>query len=454
MKNCSLILSLAAVVLALGTACKKENQVANDRALTAGPIHSCGDSTISGVITSNLTLDSCKVYKLSGFVYVANNATLTITKGALVQGIKGNPGGTLIITKGSKLVAAGTQFSPILFTSDQAAPASGDWGGIVLLGKADINQGDSALVEGITGATPASAYYGGSNNADNSGTLTYVRIEYAGYELAPDNELNGLTLAGVGSATTVHHVEVYKSKDDAFEFFGGTVSPSYLIAVDALDDMFDFDNGFSGTINYALGISDPTRADKSQSNGIESDNRSNGDSASVPVTKAVINHLTIIGQATAAAASITNGQPSGTGSYGRGAHIRRSSRIDLQNAVIMGFNRGLSLDGALGNTPCAYSRGLSVISNNLVHAFVTPFVIEGTSACLTTATFDAIAQSLNGKYSSTNPNAGILLVNPFVRPTTASAANFFPQASGDAAAIGAGAFTSGAADWTANWSRY
>jgi hypothetical protein len=455
MKNRSLILSLAAVVLALGTACKKENQVANnDRSLTAGPIHSCGDSTITGVITSNLSLDSCKVYKLSGIVYVSNNATLTISKGALIQGIKGAPGGTLVITRGAKLIAAGTQYSPILFTSDQAAPASGDWGGVVLLGKADINQGDSALIEGIGGVPPASPYYGGSNNADNSGVLQYVRIEYAGYELSTDNELNGLTFGGVGSGTTVDHVEVFKSKDDAFEFFGGAVNASYLIAVDALDDMFDFDNGFSGHISYALGISDVTRADKSQSNGIESDNLASGDSTVSPYTKAVVDHMTIIGQATAAAASITNGQPSGTGSYGRGAHIRRSSRIDLQNSIFMGFNKGISLDGNLGNTPCAYSRGLSVINNNLVHAFVTPFGIEGTSACLTTANFTAVAQLLNSGYSSATPNAGILLVNPFVRPTTASAANYYPNTSSDARTFAAGAFTYGGADWAANWSRF
>ncbi|SFE96274.1 hypothetical protein SAMN05518672_11349 [Chitinophaga sp. CF118] len=452
MKNCSLILSLAAVVLALGTACKKENHITDERALSAGPIHSCGDSTISGVITSNLFLDSCKVYKLSGLVYVANNATLTISKGALVQGIKGAPGGTLIITKGSKLVAAGTQFSPILFTSDQASPASGDWGGIVLLGKADINQGDSALVEGITGATPASAYYGGNDNGDNSGTLTYVRIEYAGYELAADNELNGLTIAGVGSNTTLNHIEVYKSKDDAFEFFGGTVNASYLIAVDALDDMFDFDNGFSGHISYALGISDPTRADKSQSNGIESDNRSNGDSSSFPTTKAVIDHLTIIGQSTAAAASITNGQPSGTGSYGRGAHFRRSSQFDVQNSIFLGFNKGISLDGALGNTPCAYARNLSTLTNNLVHAYVTHFIIEGTSACLTTLNFDALAQLRENYPYATWQEIG--LSAPFNRPTTASAANYFPSAGSDAATAGAGAFTVGSADWAASWSRF
>jgi hypothetical protein len=457
MRTQSLILSVAAALFALSTACKKENAIVNDRPLTAGPIHSCGDSIISGVITSNLSLDSCKVYKLSGIVYVSNNATLTISKGALVQGIKGAPGGTLVVTRGAKLVAAGTQYSPILFTSDQASPASGDWGGIVLLGKADINQGDSALVEGIGGTPPASGYYGGAINSDNSGTLTYVRIEYAGYELSTDNELNGLTLAGVGSGTTVHHVEVYKSKDDAFEFFGGAVNASYLIAVDPLDDMFDFDNGYSGTINYALGVSDPTRADKSQSNGIESDNLATADSTVSPYTKAVINHLTIIGQQTAAAAGITNGAPSGTGRYGRGAHFRRSSRFDVRNSVFMGFLTGISLDGSsvtsggttrVSNTPCAYVRDLSTMSNNLVHAFTNPTLLEGSSLCSALLSGKFAAQVL--PYSSATPNAGINLVNPFAR----TAAGYFPAASSDARTFAAGAFTYGGADWTAGFGRF
>ncbi|PSL29722.1 hypothetical protein CLV42_10655 [Chitinophaga ginsengisoli] len=448
-----MILSIAVALLSLGIACKKDANVANGRSLTAGPIHSCGDSIISGVITSNLFLDSCKVYKLSGIVYVSNNATLTISKGALIQGIKGTPGGTLVITRGAKLIAAGTQGSPILFTSDQASPASGDWGGIVLLGKADINQGDSAQVEGIGQFPAASIYYGGTVNTDNSGVLTYVRIEYAGYELSVDNELNGLTLAGVGSGTTIHHVEVYKAKDDAFEFFGGTVSASYLIAYHPLDDMFDFDNGYTGTINYALGVSDPTRADKSQSNGIECDNLASGDSTKTPITRPVINHMTIIGQPNAAAASITNGAPSGIGRYGRGAHFRRSARFDVKNSIFMGFLTGISLDGGLGNTPCTFASGASVLDNNLVHAFATastpyaPFTIENGSPCLTSMQFYNMVLPLNSDYTGTNPNAGINLVSPFM-------VSYFPAATSDARTFAAGAFTWGGVDWTAGFGRF
>ncbi|PSL29720.1 hypothetical protein [Chitinophaga ginsengisoli] len=453
MRKHSLILSVAAALIALSTACKKESNVVNDRPLTAAAAdHTCGDSTISGVITSNLYLGDCKIYKLSGIVYVSNNATLTIAPGALIQGIKGAPGGTLVITRGSKINAAGTQAAPILFTSDQASPVSGDWGGVVLLGRADINQGDTALIEGIGGTPPASAYYGGSINNDNSGVLTYVRIEYAGYELSTDNELNGLTLGGVGSGTTINHVEVYKSKDDAFEFFGGTVNASYLIAVDPLDDMFDFDNGYTGTINFALGISDPNRADKSQSNGIELDGLATGDSTKTPFTRPVLNHITIIGQPNITAASITNGQPSGTGRYGRGAHFRRSGRFDLQNSVIMGFLTGVSLDSALGNTKSAYFRGLSTLNNNLVHAFATastPWAPYANELNASLADFYNKATVANSAYGGTNPNTGINLVNPFARTIP----GYYPAATSDARTFAAGAFTFGGADWTAGFVR-
>ncbi|MBW8684201.1 FIG domain-containing protein [Chitinophaga rhizophila] len=462
MRKQSLILSVAVALIAFSSSCKKDSNIVNDRPLTAAAAdHTCGDSTISGVITSNLYLGDCKIYKLSGIVYVSNNATLTIAPGALIHGVKGaagTAGGTLVITRGAKINAAGTQAAPIIFTSNQATPASGDWGGVVVLGRADINQGDSALVEGIGGTPPASAYYGGSINNDNSGVLTYVRIEYAGFELTSDNELNGLTLAGVGSGTTVHHVEVYKSNDDAFEFFGGTVNASYLIAIDPLDDMFDFDNGFSGTIDYALGVSDPTRADKSQSNGIESDNLATGDSTVAPYTKAIINHMTIIGQSTAAAAAITNGAPSGTGRYGRAAHFRRSSRFDVRNSIFMGFTNGISVDGSsvtsggvtrVSNTPCAYVRNLSTMSNNLVHAYTNPTLLEGSSLCSALLANRFAAQVL--PYSGTNANAGIRLVNPFVRGT---AANYYPAATSDARTFAAGAFTFGGADWTAGFGRF
>ncbi|MBO9730673.1 MAG: hypothetical protein J7623_18665 [Chitinophaga sp.] len=459
------LLSAATVLgMMLGTSCKKEHNVTNDRPVLAGgpsgASGTCGDSTITGVITSNLTLKSCKIYKLDGLVYVNSGVTVTVEAGTVIKGIKGTPpsgtnpgtpGGGLIVTKGAKLIAVGTPTDPIIFTSNEAVPASGDWGGIVLLGKAPTNHPDSVLVEGITGLTPASAYYGGPTNnvaADNSGKLVYVRIEYAGYELATDNELNGLTLAGVGSGTQLDYIEVYKSKDDAFEFFGGTVNASHLIAVDPLDDMFDTDNGYRGTISYAIGISDPNRADKSQSNGFESDNNATG-LTWTPYTHPTYSNVTIIGQPTAAAASITNGLPSGNGKYGRGAHLRRNAEFAISNSIFLGFNYGISQDTALPtiqppHTLSKYWAGISTLSTNYVHAYVYAFSKEFNNTA-----YSAITPlgTTNKGYVNANPNASIQLANPFGSPRSFS--NYVPNALSPAKT--AGAFPTGNTTWANGW---
>lgn len=459
------LLSAATVLgMMLGTSCKKENNgVPGDRSIVAGgpsgASGTCGDSTITGVITGNITLKSCKIYKLDGLVYVTNNATVTVEAGTVIKGIKGipavppnpgTPGGGLIVTRGSKLVAIGTSTDPIIFTSNEAAPASGDWGGVVLLGKAPTNHLDSVKVEGIGGVPPANAYYGGPTNnipGDNSGSLKYVRIEYAGYELSTDNELNGLTLAGVGNGTLLDYIEVYKSKDDAFEFFGGTVNASHLVSIDALDDMFDTDNGYTGTISYAIGVSDPNRADKSQSNGFESDNNATG-LTWTPNTHPTYNNVTIIGQPTAAAASITTGLPSGTGKYGRAAHLRRNAEFVINNSIFLGFNYGISQDTALPvvqppHTLSKYLAGISTLTTNYVHAYTYAYSKEANN------TFFPITPlgTTNKAYVNADPNLGIQLTNPFLTPRSFS--NYVPKTLSPAKA--AGAFPTGNTTWANGW---
>lgn len=453
------LMSTAVLGMMLATSCKKDNSdLNNDRAVSAagpsGASGTCPDSTITGVITADLKLKSCRVYKLQGLVYVANNATLTIEAGTTIKGIKGaagQPGGGLIVTRGSKLVAEGTASDPIIFTSNEATPVSGDWSGIVLLGKAPTNHPSAVIVEGITNNPPADATYGGPTNNianDNSGILKYVRIEYAGYELGTDNELNGLTLAGVGNGTTLDYIEVYKSNDDAFEFFGGTVNASHLLAIDALDDLFDTDNGYSGTISYALGVSDLSRADKSQSNGFESDNNANGEPWS-PYTHPTYQNITIVGQPSAAAASITNGLPSTTGKYGRAAHLRRNAEFVINNSIFLGFNYGLSLDIAkpatAPNTKTKYDAAISTTTGNFVHAYVLPYTVEnGTTYTAFTPTAG------NQGYINTNPNANIGLSNPFA--ATRAIANYIPNALSVAKA--AGAFPTGNTAWANGWTRF
>ncbi|HEY0772248.1 MAG TPA: hypothetical protein VGD31_18130, partial [Sphingobacteriaceae bacterium] len=223
--------------------------------------------TLEGNITTNTTLDATKRYLLKGKVYVNAPAKLTIPAGTLIMGDKDSDG-TLIINRGASIDAQGTATNPIIMTS--AAPKGfrnrGDWGGLVILGKAYNSNAASATIEGITASAGSeNGVYGpGSGNAvdnDNSGILKYVRIEFAGIALSQDNELNSLTLGSVGSGTTIDHIMVSYGNDDAYEWFGGSVNHKYLIAYSTIDDDFDTDRGYNGKVQYALVVRDPAVAD-------------------------------------------------------------------------------------------------------------------------------------------------------------------------------------------------
>lgn len=440
------------------SACRKDIAKTADRAVVAGQIIP-SNPTLSGVLgvgwntVDTIHLTSNIAWHLNGLVYVNAPDVLIIDPGTVIRGdLSANgaaPGGGLVVARGAKILAEGTAANPIVFTSAQANPASGDWAGVVIIGNAPTNDPGRRRVEGLSDVALVDVSYGTTNGTvanDNSGVLKYVRFEYGGYEYSSDNEINGLTLAGVGAGTIIDYIEIYKAKDDGIEFFGGTVNVSHLVVVDPLDDMFDFDNGYTGKINYALGVADSTRADKTGSNGIESDNNSMGANWT-PLTKPVIDHMTLIGVSSQARASITNGQPSSSGTYGRGAHLRRGTRFDIQNSIFMGYNRGISLDGGLGDTPCSYANGGSILYNNLIHAYVTPLGKEANSSCV-------INEGENSVYISALPNVNISLVRPFTRPVTASAANYFPAAVSDARDFACGAFTFSGTDWAAGWTRF
>ncbi|NML36580.1 hypothetical protein HHL17_05160 [Chitinophaga sp. G-6-1-13] len=446
----TLIFVAAILNLTLGTSCKKENGATehNRTVVAGGPsgvAGSCGDSIITGVITSDITLKSCKIYKLNGLIYVTNNAVVTIEPGTVIKGIKGTStavGGGLVITSGAKLIASGTATDPIVFTSNESFPVSGDWCGIVMVGNAPANPLAAVPVPGLPTPFFGDVTYGGPGKnipGDNSGILRYVRIEYAGFELSSLSALNGLTLAGVGNGTVLDFIEVYKAKADAFGIYGGTVNASHLLAISPLDDLFDIDHGYTGTVTYALGISDPARADKSQSNGLESDNNINGDPVT-PYTHPTFNYLTIIGQRDAASASVTNAPPSGTGRYGYAAHLRRNSEFAISNAIFMGYNIGIFLDPTLPpvgpNTRTKYDNGISTLTNVYVHAYVTPF-----------ATFTPLGTTNKG-YISADPNFNIRLNAPFA--TIPVISNYIPQALSPARAVGA--FPVGNTTWANGWS--
>ncbi|HET7899321.1 MAG TPA: hypothetical protein VFL47_16655, partial [Flavisolibacter sp.] len=218
---------------------------------------------LQGRISADTVLHKENTYILKGLVYMVNDKTMTIEPGTVIKGsYSGSDVAALIITRGSKIMAQGKAEAPIVFTSASPNPASGDWGGIVICGKAPVNTAyngtngliqveggvDNATGDGLAGSGDAKAP--SPVPADNSGVLSYVRIEYAGYAFQPDKEINSLTLAAVGSGTQIDHVQIAYAKDDAIEWFGGTVNARYLISWKTQDDDFDTDNGYSGKVQF------------------------------------------------------------------------------------------------------------------------------------------------------------------------------------------------------------
>jgi hypothetical protein len=304
--------------------------------------------TVSGDITTNTKWYAAAKYMLSGFVYVKNNAVLTIEPGTVIKGVS-NTKAALMIERGSKIMAAGTATNPIVFTSDKPAGqrASGDWGGLVILGKATTNKHDAGTGVGVAEGGIGSNY-GGTDDNDNSGVLQYVRIEFPGIALTAtaNSEINGLTLYAVGRGTTIDHIQVSYSGDDSYEWFGGTVNCKYLVCIRGLDDEYDTDNGFRGNLQFLFGLRDPNVSDQSGSNGFESDNDADG-SALTPVTKPTFSNVTLYGPLTVTATLPVNHL------FKRAMHIRRGSQLSVYNSVFAGWPKGLLLDGALGNTPTA-----------------------------------------------------------------------------------------------------
>lgn len=245
---------MAASLLVLGACSDNDNGGGTAPTDTENPSGPTGtvdpvNTTLSGDISEDMTLTADEEWAISGFVYVEEGVTLTVEAGAMIKSFGKS---ALIIERGGKIMAKGTASEPIVFTSSQSSPISGDWAGIVILGKAPVSTAEG---ESPFEANPDDLF-GGDDASDNSGTLEYVVVEYAGLEVAPEKELNGITFGGVGSGTTVSYVQVHEGQDDGFEWFGGTVDGDHLIATAQGDDGFDVDVGFTGSIEYALNVQD------------------------------------------------------------------------------------------------------------------------------------------------------------------------------------------------------
>lgn len=296
-------------------------------------------TTVSADITTNTTWSG--VVKLMNKVYVKNNATLTIAPGTIIRGDKLTQG-TLIITRGAKIIADGTAANPIIFTSNEEVGArnEGDWGGLVILGLAKNNQpGGVANIEGIVPTTDSQ--YGGNFDNDNSGILRFVRVEFAGIALEPNKEINGITFGSVGNQTVVDYVQVSFSGDDSFEWFGGTVNCKHIIAYRGLDDDFDTDFGFRGKIQFGLAIRDKDLSDApGDSNCFESDNDAAGSTAQ-PKTRPIFSNITIVGPKGNGSTALPTGEK-----FEKAFRLRRNTATSVLNSLVTGWEKGLSIEGA------------------------------------------------------------------------------------------------------------
>lgn len=424
--------------------------------------------TVAGDITSDTRWYANARYFLSGFVYVKNNATLTIEPGTIIKGVSGSKG-TLIIERGSKLMAEGTSTNPIIFTSDKPAGerAAGDWGGVVLCGKATTNKHDSGTGVGIAEGGIGSLY-GGTDDADNSGTLQYVRIEFPGIPLTStsNSEINGLTLYSVGTGTTIDHIQVSFSGDDSYEWFGGTVNCKYLVALRGLDDEYDTDNGFRGHVQFALGIRDPNISDQSGSNGFESDNDADG-SVLTTTTKPVFSNVTLLGPLCS-----TNTLP-GTHLFKRSMHIRRSSQLCVYNSIFVGWPKGLMIDGTVGNSPTMASNNAVQIEKCILAGMLTNFEVAVPSGTppVNPVTPYTLAEEQNYFEDASRGNIDNLAVSDIIGSTllTLTAPDFMPAAG--ASFLTGAAFTNsnlnssffdqvtylgafGTTNWTSGWCNF
>lgn len=390
----------------------------------------------SGIITANETWTRNNVYLLQGVVYIDSLVTVTIEPGTVILGDNATANSSLLVQRGAKLIAEGTQCNPIVFTSSKAAGtrAVGDWGGIMILGRARHNLGTNNLIEGLSAANPRH-YHGGLDDNDNSGSLKYVRIEYGGYVFAPNSEINGLTMGSVGRNTQIDYIQTSFINDDAFEFFGGAVSAKHLVAYRCLDDDFDTDNGWSGTVQFALSVKDPAISDNpavSTSEGFESDNDPVGTNETLsPKTSGAFYNVTQIGGYRCGSNAAASGVGPTANGYRRALRLRRNTDLKIFNSIFMANHRGFHADGALalGNMD---QDSLAFRNNIIAGDFTTSFVsASGNGAALAAQDQASRTRLFNPAYANDSVNTCSLLLNAwnFTSP------DYRPNVGGDGAAV-------------------
>ena len=330
----NLILGFAIIAM-LVTACTSDDTadiIINDNTVTNnnnGGNNGSQSIFLSGTYTTDLDLEANNSYVVNGPLIMSSGTTLTIPAGMTIEALADGANVYIAISQGARIVANGTAGNPIILTSDAASPAAGDWGGLILLGRAPINS-----VSGTATSTSeiASLPYGGSDASDDSGIVRYVRVDYSGGAADGQSENNGFSFYGVGNGTLVEYIQAYEGKDDGIEFFGGTVNASFVSVVNAQDDSIDWTEGYSGTITNAY-VKHGAEHDK----GIEADgyNTDIGNNSSpLFFSKPTVNNLAIYGN--------------GSGTGNEAVRLRAGTQGVFTNVYVEGFEEGFDLDGDAG----------------------------------------------------------------------------------------------------------
>lgn len=405
---------------------------------------------VNGEIATDTSWD-CPLYVLDGRIFVVDDAVLTIAAGTEILGEPGVGGGSaLIVTRGAQLVANGTASAPIVFTSGspEGERITGDWAGVALMGSATTNDG-SCTGDGDPGTPACDApgfledrlegidvaddrgLYGGTDDASSCGSLRYVRIEFAGAELSPDNELNGLTVGACGSGTTLSYLQVHRGKDDGIEFFGGTASLDHVIISGPSDDGLDCDEGWRGNGQFIVVHQFPGIGD----NAIECDSLGADETAN-PRTDPTLWNVTLVGAGES-----------------RLAVLREGMRGTLRNFVATNFSRPWDLRAITNDLSAEWPGALSVENSY--------FFDIGDWEPETGADDDDNGFDEQAAFEDAARNNDFT-TDPMLGSISATAPNYVPGVAlpaatptiGDTTATYAGAFEMGGTDWSAGWTAF
>lgn len=354
----TLFIALFAII---GTSCKPDDN---------GDENIIDHNDWKGDISESVSLDASKVYKLSGLVKVKEGATLTVPAGTRIEGV-GGTSAAIIVEQGAKININGTASSPVIMTSGLNNPSRGDWGGLVICGRATCNSGGGMSEVGDVA-------YGGNNDSDNSGTIRYLRIEYSGAAFNSEKEYNGLSLFGVGNATTIEYVQIYENADDGIEFYGGTVTANHLVSSKIEDDLFDWTEGWRGGGQNWFGLNNGEFGNR----GMECDNWSS-DFAATPTANPTISNVTLIGSGD-------------QGAEPQALMLRAGTKGSIDNIVVKNWKTGIEVrsDESIAN-----------ISDNSLKITNIKFVDTPTSLVVKDSNDDVVTDESHNAIYTENENA-------------------------------------------------